>query len=123
MKSKRRITVRASVAIFAVGLLTTPVGATAEDDFELFMEPIELEVLNTDQDGNSSKFQEYRDVSSGFRIPTMVIEGYGKTTDRHLSILGENIWRKDARMNLNYGVWGKYAIDLDYNKIPPHLGN
>lgn len=123
MKSIRLSTARISMVAAAVCILIAPATAFGEEDFDLTMEPIVLEVLESDVDTDSSKFQEYRDVSSGFRIPLMLIEGHGETTDRHLSIYGENVWRDDARLTASYGVWGRYAVELDYNKILHRFGN
>ena len=123
MKSNGRRVIRTGLAVCAFGLVMLPLGAAAQEDFELSIEPIDLEVLDSDVDSDSSKFQEYRDVSSGFRMPSLVINGFSAETDRHLSIFGENIWREDARMTATYGVWGEYAVHLDYNKIPHRFGN
>jgi MtrB/PioB family decaheme-associated outer membrane protein len=110
--------------IAAVGAALVVVAPlAAQDDFELHLEPIAFEVLSTDVDTDSSQFQEYRDLSSGFRLPELVLDGYGAESERHLSIYGENIWREDARLTGDYGVWGSYGVWLDYNKIPHRFGN
>ncbi len=111
------------VGAFAALLLLMPALVAAEDEFVLKLEPIVFEVLESTVDTASSKFQEYRDLSSGFRIPLLEIEGYGTESDRHLSIYGDRIWRDDARLTGEYGVWGRYNVLLDYNKIPHRFGN
>lgn len=108
--------------ILAAGLVMSP-PVMAGDDFQLHLDPLVLEVLETDVDTESSKFEEYRDLGSGFRIPRLKIEGVDSAGERHLSFLGERIGRQDARYQMSYGVAGHYKIRLDYRKIPHLFGN
>lgn len=123
MKRAATASLRTRVAICACGLLTFSSLALAEDDFQLYLDPIVLEVINSDVDTDSAKFNEYGDYGNGFDIPVLVIEGYGSETDRHLRLFGQNLTRDHARTTTEYGVWGKYNIWIDYNKIPHRFGN
>lgn len=120
---------RTTLSRFTVAACTLTLGvpflaATAADGQMTFkIDPIVLEVLETDVDTNSAKFEEYRDLGSGFRIPSLVITGVTPDGNRHFEFEGENIAREDSRLGLRYGVWDKYAITLDYNKIQHRFGN
>jgi MtrB/PioB family decaheme-associated outer membrane protein len=90
--------------------------------FTFRVDPLELGVLHAHVDTSSAKWQEYRDVSSGFVIPRLRLLGEGPG-DRELGFSAENVRREDARYTLSYGVPGSYELLLDYNKIPHHFGN
>jgi MtrB/PioB family decaheme-associated outer membrane protein len=89
--------------------------------FSFRVDPLVIGAMNTDVDNPSSKFQEYRDLSSGTLLGFRLLgEGTG---DRSLDLNAVHAGREDARYTLNYGVLGRYNILLDYNKIPHHFGN
>jgi MtrB/PioB family decaheme-associated outer membrane protein len=95
---------------------------SAEDSggFTFRVDPIALEVLETDVDTESSKFEEYRDLDSGFR-PSLHL--FGEGGDRTLDVRADAIGRDDARYSLAYGVSGRYGFLFDFNKIPHRFGN
>jgi MtrB/PioB family decaheme-associated outer membrane protein len=111
--------VRGSALVASALLL--PAAATGQMTFRI--DPIVFEVLEADVDTESAKFEEYRDLGSGFRIPELGIFGETADGNRHLAITGENIGRNDARLGLRYGVWDRFGIELDYNKIQHRFGN
>ncbi len=90
--------------------------------FTFRVDPIVLGVVNAHVDTNSAKWEEYRDMSSGFIIPDLHMVGTG-SGDRELDFSAVNVRREDARYNLFYGVPGRYELTIDYNKIPHHFGN
>lgn len=71
----------------------------------------------------SAKFNEYRDINSGFEIPELRVVGDDPDSDRYFELRGEDLLREDSRVGLQYGVWGGWALDLDYNKIVHRFGN
>jgi hypothetical protein len=94
---------------------------TPAKTFSFRFDPLVIGAMNTDVDTQSSKFQEYRDLSSGFFMDFgLVGEGSG---DRYFDLDAVNVRRDDARYTLNYGVLGRYNILFDYNKIPHRFGN
>ncbi len=98
--------------------------ATAEEEgFAMQMDSIRLEVLETDVDTESAKFNEYRDLKSGFRLSDLRISGAGDGGDRTFAFRADDVGRADARYALDYGVAGSYAVSLDYNKIPHRFQN
>lgn len=96
--------------------------AEPERGFHFRIDPIVLGAMNSHVDTNSSKWEEYRDMSGGFVIPELRIVGEG-SGGRELDFSAVNVRRDDARYNLFYGVPGRYELMIDYNKIPHHFGN
>jgi MtrB/PioB family decaheme-associated outer membrane protein len=95
----------------------------AEDQgFTFTVDPISFGVMESHVDSESSKWEEYRDMSSGFAIPLVNIEGRG-ADDRFLDFRGENVRYDDARYTFAYGVRDRYRLSVDYNKIPHNFGN
>jgi len=90
--------------------------------FSFTIDPIAFGVMDMNVDSESSKWQEYRDLSSGFMIPILNIEGRG-ADDRFLDFRAENVRYDDARYTFGYGVLDHYSLTVDYNKIPHRFGN
>ncbi|MFL6199779.1 MAG: MtrB/PioB family outer membrane beta-barrel protein [Thermoanaerobaculia bacterium] len=94
----------------------------SDQAFTFTVHPIAFGVLESDVDTDSSKWEEYRDLGSGFVIPILNIEGRG-ADDRFLDFRGVNVSREDARYTFSYGVLERYSLTVDYNKIPHRFGN
>lgn len=116
-------TLRVSLAA-ALALAGTSLAAEEEKGtgFSLKMERLDIAVYDVDLDTDSSKFNEYRDWSSGFAIPRMKISG-ADDKGRYLDFKSTWVGRRDARYTLDYGVSGKWGMTIDYNKIPHRFGN
>ncbi len=99
-----------------------PSKAEPASGFSFRVDPLVLGVIDTHVNTNSAKWEEYRDMSSGFVIPQLRLIGEG-SGDRELDFNAVNARRDDARYTLFYGVPGSYELTLDYNKIPHHFGN
>lgn len=99
-----------------------PAETTEEQAFTFTVDPIAFGLMESDVDTDSSKWQEYRDLSSGFMIPILNIEGRGGD-DRFLDFRAENVRYDDARYTFAYGVTDRYSLTVDYNKIPHRFGN
>jgi MtrB/PioB family decaheme-associated outer membrane protein len=97
--------------------------AEATKAFIFHLDPLDFGVQLTDVDNNSAKFEEYRDLKSGFILPKLGLTGESGDGNRTFSLQAENLRRDDARYTLDYGVAGKYSVTLDYNKIPHRFGN
>jgi len=91
--------------------------------FSFRLDPLVLGVIDNHVDTRSAKWEEYRDMSSGFVIPALAILGESADGNRTLDLHAQNVRRTDARYTLDYGVAGKYELFFDYNKIPHHFGN
>src|SRR3954464_1664146 len=101
---------------------TADAKAAPERTFSFSVDPLVIGAINADVNTNSAKWEEYRDMSSGFVIPELHLIGVG-SGDRELDFYSERLGREDARYTLFYGVPGRYELTVDYNKIPHHFGN
>ncbi len=126
MRTQRKV----SLPILPLVLLLAPLGPLYADSggsgqgpFSFHLDPVVLEYLSLDQDTNSSKFQEYRDLDSGFRIPLLKAWGESADGNRTIDFTAQNVWRDDARLGLDYAVAGKYGVSFSYDKIPHRFGN
>jgi MtrB/PioB family decaheme-associated outer membrane protein len=97
--------------------------AAADEAFKITVDSVDLGILDKDADTRSAKFQEYRDLSSGFDLTNLRIHGEEDGGNRHLFVRADKVGRDDARYGLDYGVSGRYAFSVDYNKIPHRFGN
>ena len=120
-KRTRRLATACSVALLLV--VAPLLGAEDEEKFEFRVEEVVVETIQTEVDTNSAKFQEYRDLRSGFRIPVLRLFGESQDGERNFSFRGENIDRDDARYTMDYGVEGRYRLFFDYNRIKHQFGN
>ena len=93
-----------------------------EQGFTFTVDPVVFGTMESDVDTDSSKWQEYRDLSSGFVLPRLNVEGRG-AEDRWLDFRAKNVRRDDARYFFGYGVTDRYRLTIDYNKIPHRFGN
>jgi MtrB/PioB family decaheme-associated outer membrane protein len=97
--------------------------AGSGQDLEFHLAPLTVGFLETDIDSESARFEEYRDLGSGLWIPSLRIFGDEDGGDRYLRFDATDVARDHARYRLAYGVWGRYRIDADYNKIQHLFGN
>lgn len=107
-------------------LLVASVPAFAADEeptFSLSLDPVILEGLSNSTDGDDAKFEEYRDLGSGFRIPYLHLLGESKDGNRTLDFSIVNGGRDDARYTLEYGLAGSWSMLLDYNMIQHRFGD
>ncbi len=125
MKTRETIQWAATAGLAGLLALAGLAPATAQEGgqgFRFRVDPVVLGILDTDVDTESAKFEEYRDLDSGFRA-ALDIEGESADGNRVFDFSADRIGREDARYRLDYGLSGRYAILIDYNKIPHRFGN
>jgi MtrB/PioB family decaheme-associated outer membrane protein len=128
MKTNRdRLSALTSACMLGLLLLAGTVPAAAEEKaqekgFSFSADPIVIGAISTDVDTRSSKFQEYRDLSSGATLGFDLL-GVSGDGERVFDITGVNVRRDDARYTLAYGKPGAYTLFFDYNKIVHRFGN
>lgn len=109
--------------LLTTGLLTTSPLSAEGDEFHLALDSLSFGFLDNHVDTDSAKFQEYRDLKSGFDLTNLRLRGISGDGNRVLSIAADNVGRDDARYGFSYGFSGKYSLEVDYNKIPHRFGN
>ena len=111
------------LSVLAAGTLLWAGASPLAAQFSFKVDPVVLEYINNSIDNNSAKFQEYRDLRDGFRIPWMHLQGESKDGEKELDLQVVNGARQDARYTLTFGEPGKYGVLLDFNKIQHRFGN
>jgi Putative outer membrane beta-barrel porin, MtrB/PioB len=111
------------VALVA-GLALLPVGASAEaKSFSFFVDPVQVDQLWTDIDSDSSKFEEYRDFSSGVRLTHLRFGAETADLKRSLEVQIHNAGLDDAFYGIEYDVAGSYRLGFTQDRIPHRFGN
>jgi MtrB/PioB family decaheme-associated outer membrane protein len=135
--ASQRIRAVARPALALLLLAGAPPAAVNAEEMVFHVEPVTLEILETSLDSDldtfqfredpgrveSAKFSEYRDLRSGFRLRELHITGDAPDSDRYFDFRGTNVGRADARYGLQYGSWGDWELEVDYNKIVHRFGN
>lgn len=121
MRAQLRIAKTLAAALLAV--VAQSAAARADSGFSLNLDRLDIGIYTVDVDTDSAKFNEYRDWHSGFVIPKLVVTGSDAETGRYLDFRSKWVGRRDAWYNFEYGVSGKWGLEVDYNKIPHRFGN
>ena len=115
------------LSVLAAGTLlwasASPLLSQTSAPFSFKLDPVILEYINSDLDNNSAKFEEYRDLDDGLRIPWMHLSGESKDGGTEVDLQVVNGARDDARYTLGFGKPGTYSVLLDLNKIQHRFGN
>lgn len=120
MRTKTAFRVTSVLALLALG----PNGASADSTgFSFYLDPVQIDRLWTDVDTNSSKFQEYRDLTSGVRLTHLRFGADTADLKRSLEVQVMNADRDDAFYGIEYDVAGSYRLSLTHNLIPHRFGN
>ncbi|RPI11334.1 MAG: MtrB/PioB family decaheme-associated outer membrane protein [Zetaproteobacteria bacterium] len=73
--------------------------------------------------GNSSTFDEYRDLDSGLTVPRFRLFGEDRGRTRYLEIGGSDLTRTDAYYFMNAGIYNWFKFNFEYDRIPHVLAN
>ena len=115
-------TFRVTSVLALLALVTN--GASADSTgFSFYLDPVQIDRLWTDVDTNSSKFQEYRDLSSGLRLTHLRFGADTADLKRAFEVQIQNADRDDAFYGIEYDVAGSYRLSLTHNLIPHRFGN
>jgi MtrB/PioB family decaheme-associated outer membrane protein len=99
-------------------------GATWKDrlPFNLTGE-IEAGGQYVNQRGNSSTFDEYRDLDSNVTVPGFRILGEDKARRGFVEIGGTRLTQTDANYFMNAGVYNWFKFNFEYDRLPHVLAN
>ncbi|MCK9294826.1 MAG: MtrB/PioB family decaheme-associated outer membrane protein [Desulfobulbaceae bacterium] len=105
---------RRYISLIAAALLITPAYAMAADEAAV-NGSVELGVRGVDDQDNSAKFQEYRDLDDGL-IGNFLLDAY--KGPYYFELQGDNIGLDDQDYWLKGGQYGKFKYKLNYDETP-----
>lgn len=76
-----------------------------------------------DNNTNSSKFTEYRDLQDDAFLPPLSFELFDTQTRRFFQFSGANVSLNDQRLTVRAGAIGGYTISLDWASVPHNFSN
>src|SRR3989304_3620299 len=74
-----------------------------------------------EKEGESAKFNEYRDIEDGFYLYKFSVEGVDNDKGRYIEFKATNVERDDQNIKLRLGVSGKWSIEAEWDEIPHNL--
>ncbi len=74
-----------------------------------------------EKEGESAKFNEYRDIEDGFYLYKFSVEGVDNDNGRYIELKGTNVGREDQNLKLRGGGAGKWGVELEWDEIPHNL--
>lgn len=84
---------------------------------------ITMGIQQVDEDSNSSKFNEYRDIDDGFNLYKLWFDALDTETGMFLDFNGKNILRDDQSLRFRFGDYGNWTIQIDQKETPHNLSN
>lgn len=121
--------------IAATLFLATPVCVLAQDDdlmegeakveekkrFETNGE-IKVGIQAVDEkEGESAKFNEYRDIEDGFYLYKFSVEGVDNDNGRYIEFKGTNAGREDQNIKFRVGGAGKWGFEAEWDEMPHNM--
>ncbi|MFA5700282.1 MAG: MtrB/PioB family outer membrane beta-barrel protein [Desulfuromonas sp.] len=109
--------------IAALALLL-PTGALAQDGGRIETSgQITAGVLQDNVNNSSSKFNEYRDIQSGFNLFDLKFEGIDTETGNYLEFGGQDLTRDDQSLRFGIGNYGTWGLSIDHKETPHNISN
>jgi len=106
---------RRYISLIAAALLITPSYVMAADEAAVVTGSVELGVMGVDDQDNSAKFQEYRDLDDDV-LGNVLLEAYKGSY--YFGLEGTNIGLDDQDYWLKGGQYGKFKYKLNYDETP-----
>lgn len=120
-----RLTALAAGAILWASLAPLAAQEAAQGEakgFSFRVDPFVFTYMNSDNDTDSAKFEEYRDLEDGV-TGSLRVSGESADGERFLGLAADSIGYEDARYTFGYGSVGRYSVLVDYNLIVHNFGN
>jgi MtrB/PioB family decaheme-associated outer membrane protein len=118
-----------SMLSLAVALVATPVFAQTPARPAAQAAPTQASgsvtagVLQVDNNSNSAKLTEYRDLSENFYLPKMTFSLAGPASGWFFDLSGANVSRDDQTILARAGQAGVWALQADWKGTPHHFSN
>lgn len=74
-----------------------------------------------EKEGESAKFNEYRDIEDGFYLYKFSVEGVDNDNGRYIEFKGTNVGREDQNLKFRGGGAGKWGVELEWDEIPHNM--
>ena len=74
-----------------------------------------------EKEGESAKFNEYRDIEDGFYLYKFSVEGVDNYNGRYIEFKGTNAGREDQNLKLRGGGAGKWGVEFEWDETPHNL--
>jgi MtrB/PioB family decaheme-associated outer membrane protein len=150
MRGQTKVAMQTALAVLLASLLPVPAAAQVEasatfdepatrdddDDDDDEAEPlppatgeVALGLMLFDQDGNSSKFNQYRDERSGLFIDRLLFDYDAPDSRRFVDFRGYRLGRDDVDLSLGFGSFTPrpgtrgWTVDARFSKTPNLLSN
>jgi MtrB/PioB family decaheme-associated outer membrane protein len=112
------------LVFFGTCLLLVSLPASAQDASPIRTSgSIATGVLQQDNDTNSAKFNEYRDLRDNFYLFDVRLDLLDTGSGRFLELGGTNVTRDDQRIRFDVGHTGLWRFDIEWTGIPHNLSN
>ncbi len=80
-------------------------------------------VQQIDNNSNSSKFTEYRDLKDAYVVPGLAFDAFDTGTGWYFTLGGVNVGRADQTIRAAMGATGRWRLFADWNETPHNYSN
>ncbi len=111
------------IRISLSALLLAPLCAVAEDAPVQVSGTISTGARAVDNDTNSSKFTEYRDLDDQAFVPRLTLDVFDPKTRRYFEFAGQNVSLADQRLFGRVGELDRWKASVDWVDVPHNFSN
>ena len=80
-------------------------------------------VQSVNQNTDSSKFNEYRDIQNGGILTSFDLDALNTRLGRYFELRGTNLFRDDQNILASMGRRGRWDLEIEWDEIPHRLSN
>ena len=114
---------RIAIALVAATLLLPQAPGLAEDQPVQVAGSVGLGASAVDNDTNSSKFTEYRDLDDQAFVPRLTLDVFDPKTRRYFDFVGSKVSLDDQRLFGRAGQLGAWNATVDWVSVPHNYSN
>ncbi len=113
----KKIIISIALTGLVLGLVSLPARAQGNEDDQITVKgTIAAGIQAVGETERSSKFTEYRDIPRGFFLQYLNVDLTSGNRFFYLSAM--NVQQADEQIRAGFGDYGKFKLDLGYDKIP-----